>query len=118
MRQFIHVCQQLRHRNNDRRLMTKNAAARVWDIHTCPVVSGSVPHSGGPIMPPGCPTVLIGGVPAARAGDLAACNGPPDSIVSGSATVHIGGQPAARLGDKSSHGGTITAGCSTVLIGD
>lgn len=98
--------------------MIRKAAARVWDMHTCPAFSGTVPHTGGPIMPPGCPTVLIDGVPAARAGDLAACNGPPDNIVSGSETVRIGGQPAARFGDKSSHGGLITAGCPTVLIGD
>lgn len=68
-------------------------------------------------MPPGAPTVLIGGLPAACLGDMATCTGPPDSIVMGSATVLIGGKPAARLGDSCAHGGTIVAGNPTVLIG-
>ena len=91
--------------------------ARSGDMHTCPMVTGTVPHVGGPIMPPGCPTVLIGGMPAARAGDMATCTGPPDSIVKGSATVMIGGAPAARIGDTTAHGGAIVAGCPTVMIG-
>lgn len=92
-------------------------AARVSDMHVCPMVTGVVPHVGGPILPPGEPTVLIAGMPAARVGDMATCTGPPDSIVLGSATVFIGGMPAARLGDTTAHGGTIVVGCSTVLIG-
>ncbi len=92
-------------------------AARITDMHVCPLVTGIIPHVGGPIIPPGCPTVLIGGVPAARVGDMAICTGPPDSIMLGSATVLIGGVPAARMGDVTSHGGTIVAGCPTVLIG-
>jgi uncharacterized Zn-binding protein involved in type VI secretion len=72
---------------------------------------------GGPILPPGDPTVLIAGMPAARVGDMATCTGPPDSIVMGSATVLIGGKPAARMGDLTAHGGTIVAGCPTVIIG-
>jgi uncharacterized Zn-binding protein involved in type VI secretion len=92
-------------------------AARVGDLHACPMVTGVVPHVGGPIMPPGCPTVLIGGQPAARVGDMATCVGPPDVIAQGSATVLIGGQPAARMGDMTAHGGTITIGLPTVLIG-
>jgi uncharacterized Zn-binding protein involved in type VI secretion len=93
-------------------------AARVGDMHVCPMVNpGPVPHVGGPIMPPGEPTVLIAGMPAARVGDMAICTGPPDSIVAGSATVFIGGMPAARLGDSTAHGGTILAGAPTVLIG-
>ena len=92
-------------------------AARTGDMHTCPMVTGIVPHVGGPIQPPGCPTVLIGGQPAARAGDMAVCAGPPDVISGGCATVLIGGQPAARMGDKTAHGGVIIAGCPTVLIG-
>lgn len=68
-------------------------------------------------MPPGCMTVLIGGMPAARVGDMATCVGPPDSIVKGSATVMIGGMPAARMGDTTAHGGSIVAGCPTVMIG-
>ncbi len=81
------------------------------------MVTGVVPHVGGPVLPPGEPTVMIGGVPAARVGDMAVCTGPPDSIVNGSATVMIGGMPAARLGDPTAHGGTIVGGEPTVLIG-
>ncbi len=92
-------------------------AARVSDMHVCPMVTGVVPHVGGPILPPGAVTVLIGGMPAARMGDLCTCTGPPDSIVLGSATVLIGGQPAARMGDMTTHGGSIILGCPTVLIG-
>jgi uncharacterized Zn-binding protein involved in type VI secretion len=76
-----------------------------------------VPHVGGPILPACCPTVLIGGMPAARVGDLATCVGPPDTIAKGSATVMIGGIPAARIGDNTVHGGVIVAGCPTVMIG-
>ncbi|RIJ46701.1 type VI secretion protein [Maribellus luteus] len=92
-------------------------AARITDMHVCPMVTGTVPHVGGPILPPGCPTVLIGGQPAARVGDLATCTGPPDSILTGSGTVMIGGMPAARLGDTTAHGGTIVSGFGTVMIG-
>jgi uncharacterized Zn-binding protein involved in type VI secretion len=92
-------------------------AARVGDMHVCPMVTGIVPHVGGPILPPGCPTVLIGGLPAARVGDMATCVGPPDVIVLGSLTVLIGGQPAARMGDLTAHGGAIVLGFPMVLIG-
>ena len=92
-------------------------AARVGDMHVCPMVTGVVPHVGGPILPPGCPTVLIGGQPAARVSDLATCVGPPDVIAIGSLTVLIGGQPAARMGDLTAHGGTIVMGFPMVLIG-
>ncbi len=92
-------------------------AARITDMHVCPLVSGTVPHVGGPILPPGEPTVLIEGLPAARVGDMATCVGPPDSIATGSATVLIGGMPAARLGDSTTHGGSIVLGAPTVLIG-
>lgn len=88
------------------------------DMHTCPLVNpAGVPHVGGPIMPPGVPTVLIGGMPASVVGDMCACTGPPDSIVMGSQTVFIGGKPAARMGDSTAHGGQIILGCPTVLIG-
>ena len=95
-------------------------AARLTDMHQCPMVTPGlppIPHVGGPIAGPGCPTVLIGGLPAAKVGDLAVCVGPPDSIIKGSATVLIMGMPAARLGDSTAHGGTIVLGCPTVLIG-
>ena len=66
-------------------------AARVGDIHTCPLFNGPVPHVGGPILPPGAITVLIGGLPAARVGDTATCVGPTDTIVPpGCLTVLIG----------------------------
>lgn len=95
-------------------------AARVGDMHTCPMVTPGtppVPHVGGTILPPGEPTVMIGGTPAARVGDNATCVGPPDSIVKGSGTVLIGGMPAARMGDSTAHGGSVTVGCPTVMIG-
>ena len=89
-------------------------------MHTCPQQTPGVPpipHVGGPITGPGAPTVLIGGLPAARVGDMATCVGPPDSIVQGSATVLIGGMPAARMGDSTAHGGSIVLGMPTVIIG-
>lgn len=94
-------------------------AARVGDMHSCPMVDpGPKPHVGGPVLPPGVPTVLIGGQPAAVASGMCACTGPPDTIVKGSATVLIGYKPAARVGDTTAHGGVITGpGCPTVLIG-
>ncbi len=93
-------------------------AARVGDNHVCPMVDpGPKPHVGGPIIPPGCPTVLICSMPAARVGDTATCVGPPDKIVMGSGTVMIGGVPAARLGDSTAHGGKIVVGAPTVIIG-
>ena len=91
-------------------------AARIGDFHTCPMVTGQVPHVGGPIAA-GAPTVTIGGMPAARIGDMAVCVGPPDTIARGSATVTIGGMPAARMGDNTAHGGVIVVGCPTVIIG-
>ncbi|HVI44764.1 MAG TPA: PAAR domain-containing protein [Chitinophaga sp.] len=92
-------------------------AARLTDIHVCPMVTGVVPHVGGPVSGPGIPTVLIGGMPAAVVGDMLTCVGPPDVIIKGSATVMIGGKPAARMGDMTAHGGTIVAGLPTVMIG-
>jgi uncharacterized Zn-binding protein involved in type VI secretion len=92
-------------------------AARLMDMHVCPMVTVLVPHVGGPISGPGCPTVLIGGMPAARVSDMAVCVGPPDVIAMGSMKVLIGGMPAARLGDTCAHGGAIVMGCPTVLIG-
>ena len=92
-------------------------AARLTDLHTCPMVTVLVPHVGGPITAPGVPTVLIGGLPAATATDICTCVGPPDAIAMGSTTVLIGGLPAARMGDPTVHGGVITLGCPTVIIG-
>lgn len=92
-------------------------AARINDMHSCPLFNGTVPHVGGPILPPGEPTVFIGGLPAARVNDMATCTGPPDVIITGSASVFIGGMPAARMGDSTAHGGAILMGEPTVLIG-
>lgn len=87
-------------------------------MHVCPMVNpGGAPHVGGPVLPPGTVTVLIGGLPAATLGDMCLCSGPPDVIAAGSSTVLIGGKPAARLGDITAHGGSIVAGCPTVMIG-
>jgi uncharacterized Zn-binding protein involved in type VI secretion len=71
-------------------IIGKKPAARVTDMHTCPMVTGVVPHVGGPILPPGGVTVLIGGLPAARISDMATCVGPPDVIALGEFTVLIG----------------------------
>lgn len=96
-------------------------AARISDMHVCPMVTPGlppIPHVGGPIVGPGCPTVLIGGMPAAVMGDMCTCVGPPDTIILGSTGVFIGGKPAARMGDQCAHGGAIVLGCPTVLIGE
>ncbi|HEX8327297.1 MAG TPA: PAAR domain-containing protein [Hymenobacter sp.] len=95
-------------------------AARITDLHTCPLLTPGlppVPHVGGPILGPGCPTVLIGGLMAAVLGDVASCVGPPDTLTKGSATVKIGGKPAVRIGDTTAHGGVVALGFPTVIIG-
>ena len=76
-------------------------AARVGDMHVCPMVTPGVPpipHVGGPVLPPGGITVLIAGMPAARVSDMCVCVGPPDVVALGSFTVLIANLPAARLG--------------------
>jgi uncharacterized Zn-binding protein involved in type VI secretion len=96
-------------------------AARVGDMHTCPMQTPGVPpipHVGGPVLPPGGATVMIGGMPAARVTDMCTCVGPPDSIAIGSLGVVIAGLGAARMGDTTVHGGAVTVGCPTVLIGE
>jgi uncharacterized Zn-binding protein involved in type VI secretion len=86
-------------------------------MHVCPMLTVLVPHVGGPIIPPCCPTVLTGSLPQARVTDMATCVGPPDVIVLGSFTVLVGSLPAARMTDTTAHGGKIILGCFTVLIG-
>ena len=86
-------------------------------MHVCPMVTGVVPHVGGPILPPCEMKVLIGFLPAARVSDKCVCVGPPDMIATGSSSVMIGSLPAARLGDKTVHGGVIVVGFPTVMIG-
>jgi uncharacterized Zn-binding protein involved in type VI secretion len=92
-------------------------AARVTDMHVCPMVTGVVPHVGGPIIPPCAITVLTVGLPQARITDMAVCVGPPDIIAIGSTTVLVCGLPAARMLDMTAHGGMIVIGAPTVLIG-
>lgn len=93
-------------------------AARLTDLHTCPMVTGVVPHVGGPITGPGVPTVMIAYMPAAVVGDLCVCTGPPDTIAMGSTKVMIGNKPAARVGDQTAHGGVIIGpGAPNVMIG-
>jgi uncharacterized Zn-binding protein involved in type VI secretion len=96
-------------------------AARITDMHTCPMQTPGIPpipHVGGPIIgPPGGTPILIAGLPAAVLGMMCTCVGPPDSIVKGSATVLINGRPAARMGDATAHGGSIVIGAPTVMIG-
>lgn len=91
--------------------------ARATDMHVCPMVTGIVPHVGGPILPPCAITVLVGALPAARVTDMATCVGPPDVIVLGSFTVLIMNMPAARIGDMTAHGGNIILGHFTTLVG-
>ena len=96
-------------------------AARIGDMHVCPMVTPGtppIPHVGGPIVGPGCPTVMICSMPAATMGDMCTCVGPPDTIILGSIGVFIGGKMAARMGDMCAHGGMITMGAPTVLIGE
>jgi uncharacterized Zn-binding protein involved in type VI secretion len=93
------------------------AAARATDMHTCPMSDGPKPHVGGPLLPGGNSTVLIGGMPAAIVGDNCVCAGPPDSLIAGSSSVMIAGKPAVRMGDSTAHGGTVILGCMTVMIG-
>lgn len=92
-------------------------AARITDMHVCPMVTVIIPHVGGPVVMPSAPTVLIGSLPAAGLGSMCVCVGPPDVIAKGSATVLAGGRPLARMGDTTAHGGTIVLGCPTVLVG-
>lgn len=92
-------------------------AAAIGDMHVCPMVTGLVPHVGGPILPPGCPNVLIDGKPAARMGDIVGCAGPPDAIAAGAPALLVGGKPLARMGDPTVHGGMIVTGCARLLVG-
>ncbi len=92
-------------------------AARMTDMTACPMTTGPVPHVGGPLMPPGEPTVLIGALPSIRVGDMGMCIGPPSTVMVGEPSVLIGNKPAARMSDSTTHNGKIVLGCPTVLIG-
>lgn len=98
------------------------SAARVTDLHVCPMETQvgpvAVPHVGGPILPPGASTVSIEGMPAAIVGTEAVCEAPEmDILLMGSKTVNIMGRPAVRVGDSTAHGGTVVLGALTVNIG-
>ena len=95
-------------------------AARLTDMHVCPMVTPGVPpipHVGGPVEGPGAPTVLTACMPQAVMGDSCVCVGPPDTIVKCSMTVMVCSKPAARMGDMTVHGGNIVVGAPTVMIG-
>ena len=92
-------------------------AARITDMHVCPMLTVLVPHVGGPVMVPGAPTVLIGGLPGAGIGSMCVCVGPPDAIIKASATVVMGGKPSAQMLDNCAHGGMVVLGCFTVMVG-
>lgn len=98
--------------------------ARITDLHICPMCAAPAPvpvPSPMPILPPGCPTVLVAKLPAARMGDLCASVTPPapHPIAKGSATVMIGKMPAARMTmDLCAGGGVILPPCAvTVMTG-
>src|SRR5690349_413813 len=94
--------------------------ARVGDMHVCPMVTPGVPpipHVGGPILPPGAVTVLVGGMPAAQLSGMCVCVGPPSMVALGAMTVLVGNMPSARMGDMTAHGGSIVVGMMTVLVG-
>lgn len=94
-------------------------AAHVGALHICPLVTGIVPHVGGPVLPPGHPTVLVMGLPIACQFDMCFCVGPPDSIAMGSLGVFVNGLPVARVLDPTMHGGQISVVLpSMVMIGD
>lgn len=85
---------------------------------------GDITSHGGTIIGPGSPSVLVGGMPAAVAGDTHVCPIPPNtphlttsSFPAGSLTVMVGGKPALRSGDMALCGASVVVGCPTVNIG-
>ncbi len=91
-------------------------ASMLAAMHVCPMVTGVVPHVGGPVSAPSAPTVLIGSMPAIGPGSMAVCVGPPDVVAMGSPTCLAGGLPISRMADTCAHGGTIVVPYPTVLI--
>ncbi len=96
--------------------MAGKPIATLTSMHVCPMVSGYVPHVGGPVSGPCAPNVLINGKPAALMGDMCVCVGPPDTIVQGEPTVLINGTPVATQGSMTAHGGMIAAGEPMVMV--
>lgn len=84
-------------------------AARITDMHTCPMCDGPKPHVGGPIVK-GSMGVLIGNMPAARVMDQCTCVGPPDMIIKGATKVLIGDGAAGGGGGSGSGGGGSAQG--------
>ncbi|WP_027473203.1 PAAR domain-containing protein [Saccharicrinis fermentans] len=97
--------------------MAGKPIATVGSMHVCPMVTGYIPHIGGPVSGPGAPNVLINGKPAALMGDMCVCVGPPDTVAQGEPTVLINGTPVATMGSMTAHGGSITVGEPTVMVG-
>jgi uncharacterized Zn-binding protein involved in type VI secretion len=97
--------------------MTGRPAARVSDMHTCPMLGGAVPHVGGAVLTAPAPEVLASGLPLAGAGSQIGCVGALTVVASGSATVLVAGRPVARMGDVTAHGGVLVGGAPTVLVG-
>lgn len=95
----------------------KLPAARFSDLHICPMITGVIPHVGGPVVQAICTNVLIGSLPPVQLGCQLVCTGPPDIVMAGSTSVLVGGLPVARLGDKCAHGGVLVSGFPTVIIG-
>lgn len=84
--------------------------------HVCPMVTGLVPHVGGPIIGPGSPGVFVNGTPVSVMGDACICCGPPDMIIQGYPGVFADGVPVVVQGCMTAHGGIIPAGVPGVMV--
>lgn len=91
--------------------------ATVTNMHTCPMVTGLIPHVGGPIVGPGCMGVLIDGLPVSVIGDSCVCVGPPDVIAQGHPGILADGMPIALQTYMTTHGGVIMQGNPGVMAG-
>jgi len=96
--------------------MAGKPVATIGSMHVCPMVTGYIPHVGGPVTGPGMPGVLINGQPIAVMGDMCTCVGPPDTIIQGCPGVTVNGKPIATLGSMTAHGGQITVGVPGVTV--
>jgi len=97
--------------------MAGKPVATIGSMHVCPMVTGYIPHVGGPVSGPGMPGVTINGQPIAVMGDMCTCVGPPDTIVQGCPGVTVNGKPVATMGSMTAHGGQITVGVPGVTVG-
>lgn len=96
--------------------MAKKQIVTVSTNHVCPMVTGTTPHVGGPVIGPGCPGVLINGQPVALLGDTCVCCGPPDVIVQGCPGVLVDGVPVVLQDCMTAHGGVVPAGVPGVTV--